>query len=472
MAPAFLTALFASAFLNAGGLTAAVPSPGAVAQTVAQTPPSGQALRLVNQGFEFLARNGAAQAEAAFRQAIEIQPELAAAHRGLGMALAGEGKSADALRELATATQLDPADADAHLALGRLAWTLSQSGGGQSETDNTSLGYQARAISELSKAALLRPQDFEIRLELGELFLQAGRLPESIEQAKAAEEAAVSAHERGAAHVALGRTLLAQGEQTKAETEFQQALAADPSSGEAHLGLGELRVDERRVPDAMEEFRKAIQVSPDYAPAYGALAEIMIAQGQSGQARPLLENAVRLDPRDWHSKFRLAAVLMDAGQSARATELLHDVVRLNPGFLPAQEQLGVGLLRRGDLAGASQAAEKLLTSDPGAPEGHRLMALVLWKKRDLESSLAECANVLGTDPDSVPIMSLEAMELWQLDRKKQSREIFARAAKADPRLANSAYFCRLLYCDAADINAVEDFLRKNRGAFAPPPPQP
>jgi tetratricopeptide (TPR) repeat protein len=464
-----LPAPFICVFLIAS-LAAARPAPGAAPQADAPPQPSAQALRLINQGFDQLARNAAPQAEASFRQAIEIQPELAAAHRGLGLALGTEGKTADAMRELTTATQLDPADADAHLALGKLAWTLSQQVEPQPGGAGTAASYQARAISELSKAASLRPKDSEIRLNLAELYLQAGRLKDSIEQATAAGQMAVSAREHARANVALGRALVAQGEQANAEEQFQKAIAADPTNADAHLGLGELRLDQRKIPEAQEEFRKAIQASPGYAPAYSALAELLVAQGRAGEARALLENAVRLDPRDWHSKFRLAGVLMDAGQSARATDLLNEVVRLNPGFLPAQEQLGLGLLRRGDLAGASKAAEKLMTADPQAEEGHRLMAFVLWKKRDLESSLAECANVLASNPDSVPVLSLEALELWQLDRKKQSREVFARAAKADRRLADSVFFCRMLYCDAADIKPVEDFLRKNRWVFAPPQP--
>jgi len=43
-----------------------------------------------------------------FRQAIDVQPEVEAAHRGLGLALREEGQLAEAFRELQTATQLNP----------------------------------------------------------------------------------------------------------------------------------------------------------------------------------------------------------------------------------------------------------------------------------------------------------------------------------------------------------------------------
>ena len=272
-----------------------------------------------------------------------------------------------------------------------------------------------------------------------------------------------------AAQVNQGNAYFEQGELDKAEKEFREALALDPGCGEAHAGLGRLRISQQQLPQAEEEFQTAIQVSPNYAPAYSGLAEIWIASGQPGKARGLLEKAVLLDPADWHAKFRLAGILMDAGQSARATELLKEVIRLRPDFRPAREQLGIGSLRRGDLEGASGEAEKLMAADPHALEAHRLMALVLWKKRDLESSLAECAEALARDPDSVSMLALESLELWQLNRKKDAREILARAGKLDPRLGNTVAFCRLLYCDARDISAVDDFLRKNHWVLSPPP---
>ena len=46
----------------------------------------------VNKGFDLLGRNDAAGAEAAFRQAIDLQPEVEMAHRGLGLALRAGGR--------------------------------------------------------------------------------------------------------------------------------------------------------------------------------------------------------------------------------------------------------------------------------------------------------------------------------------------------------------------------------------------
>jgi tetratricopeptide (TPR) repeat protein len=434
--------------------------------------PSQQAAKFVREGFDLLGQHAAIQAEAAFRQAIGAQPELAVAHRGLGQALEAEGETAAALRELKVATQLDPADADAHLALGNLAWSLRRQTAPEKSAgsaDDSTAAYQSIAIKEFSAAASLRPQDIAIHLALAGVYRDAGRISESVAQASMAAAEAASARDRAEAHVALGRAYFAQGEQDKAESEFRAALDNDPDNAAALLGLGQLRLSQRRIPQAKEEFQKAIQAAPDFAPAYAALAQVLIASGQAGQAHGLLENAVKLDSSDWDSRFELAQLLMDAGQSARVIELLKDVIRLNPGFLPAQQLWGLALLRRGDLAGASAQAEKLVAANPQAAEGHWLQALVYWRKRDLDSSLAECAMVLSQNPDSAGALALEALELWQLNRKKEAREVFAQAAKADAQMGSAVIFCRVLYCDAGDIGVVNEFLRKNRPVLEPAP---
>jgi tetratricopeptide (TPR) repeat protein len=97
--------------------------PSAVSAPIGQV--SKQASDLILQAFELLGEHDAVGAEKAFRQAIEVQPEVEAAHRGLGLALREEGRLAEAFRELQTATQLNPSDSDAHYTLGSVAWALS-----------------------------------------------------------------------------------------------------------------------------------------------------------------------------------------------------------------------------------------------------------------------------------------------------------------------------------------------------------
>jgi len=430
---------------------------------------AGQAASWVAQGFELLSRNDVTAAEAAFRRALETQPELAPAHRGMGLALLGRGDTAGALRELKVAAQLDPADTDAQYDLGKLAWTLSlQPGSAQGVGAKTSAAdYQNLAITAMTKAAALDPGRADIHLSLAELYLEAQRAPDAWAEAEDAVRLDAS---NPAAHLLLGRANFARGEEDKAEAEFKAALALDPGRGDAHLDIGQLRLFQRRFPAAEAEFRQAIRVSPNLARAYEALGDLLAAAGHPAEARDVLEKAAALDPTDWHSQYRLATLLMEKGEVARAAEELETVSRLRPDFLPAREQMGLALLRRGDLKGALAAAEALEGANPQAVEGHRLMALALWKQRDYEASLAECAMALADDPEPARMLALQALELWQDNQKKEAQRAFVQAAKAEPKVGTAEVFCRLLICDGRDLGAVEDFLRKNRWVLAPRQP--
>jgi len=454
----------------AGWLPAASGFQPAWAQQAA-SPASTQLLpgvaEAVNKGFDLLAGHDAAGAEAAFRQAIDLQPELEMAHRGLGLALRARGQDEAALRELQAATRLDPSDADAHYALAMTAWALSHSSSAsQGVRGAPARDYLALAAEEYGKLAALRPQDASIRQTLAELDLEMGRKEEALAVAQDAVRLAPDSPE---AHMALAQAYFAGAEEDKAAAECERALKLNPKEGEAYLALGQMRFLQRRYAQAAENFQQAIQVSPNLAPAYAGMARIFIQQGRSAPARNMLEKVVALDPQDWQSQYQLALLLNEAGEAGGATEVLEKITRLHPDFLPAQEQLVMGLVRRGELKQASAKADALIAAQPQAPEGHRLLTLILRKQHDLEGALAEAAMALGPEPDNASMLAVQAVSLWELQRKKDALAAFRQAAKVEPKVGTPEVFCRLVVCDARDIGVVSDFLRRARWAIAPTP---
>lgn len=429
---------------------------------------SKQASDFIQQGFDLLGQHDARGAEKAFRQAIEVQPEVEPAHRGLGLALREEGRLIEAFRELQTATQLDPSDSDAHYTLGSVAWALSMPANAPPARRGglTSPDYQSLAGTEFSKALALSPKDPMLRMSLAALYLDSDRPHDAIQQG---EEAVRIAPGNAAAHVTLGRAYFASGEEEKAASEYEVAAKLDPQDGDAYFALGQMRMFQHRTQQAEESLRRAIQLSPNLGPAYAALAQILTEGGKNSEARGLLEKAVGLNSSDWRSQYELAVLLNQAGETARATDMLKKVLQENPDFPGAREQLATGLLRRGDMQGATNLAGKMIAEDPQGPEGHRIMALALWKQRDYDGSLSECAMALNADPNSSAMLALQSIAFWEFGHKKDAQKAFRDAAKIDPKVGTADVFCRLVLCDTRDITLVSEFLRKNRWLLAPPP---
>lgn len=441
-------------------------------QPAASAAPSPEALALVNEGNGLLDRNDFAGAETYYQKALETSPDLPAAHRGLGLALWREGALARAWQELSTVARLEPSSGRAHFELGQLAWAIYS---GPSEVVTaaglTAGDFRSMALSEVQKASALAPQDFNMRLELAEIELEAGKKKEAEADALGSVALASTAAERSQAHVALARAYSATGDELRSEAEFRKAIEENASSGPAYLGLGQISLSQSDPAQAEKYFNQAIHVSPELGAAYAALAMIYVAARQLGQAMGLLKKAVSLDPDDWQSEFELGKLQMRSGDAAGAKELFTKIVAARPDFLPAGAELALMALRQGDAQGAITQAQALAARDPGAAEGHRVLALAYWRERQNDASLAECAQALAVDPHSTSMQALEAFVLWQSKRHGEARRVLQGAATRDPEILSPVTFCREIVCGSSDVLLVGAFLRDNRWILRTPADQ-
>jgi Tfp pilus assembly protein PilF len=447
------------------------PSKAAEAATKPAAPQ--QAIDLVDQGNSLLEQNDFGAAESTFQKAIQEDPEFVAAHRGLGIALWRQGQLGPAWQELSKVTQLEPASAQAHFELGQLAWSISSDSAAKAATTAglSPDDFRSLALSEVSKAVSLSPRDFEMRLELSQLEVDAGRKKDAQADALGAIPLATTASERALAHVALAQAWLESGDQMRAEAEFKKAMRENPASGTAYLGLGQICLSQQNPVEAEKYFQRAIQVSPDLAPAYSALAKLFLDAHQPGEARKMLEKAVALDPQAWQSQYQLAKFEMEAGEPGRAKVLLTKIFAEHPDFLAAGEQLALMQLRQGDVQGAIAQAQTLVAHNPRAAEGHRVLALAFWRERQTDASLGECALALGVDARSVSMLALQSLELWQTKDRRDAQRILRDVAQSDPSVLSPLTFCRLIVCVSGDIPLIGEFLHQNQWILRPPDAQ-
>jgi len=450
------------------------PSVPAKPSTPAAKPaPPQQAIVLVNQGSWLLNNNNFAGAVAAFQKAIQVDPTFAAAHRGLGIALWRQGKLSAAWQEMNRVSRLEPQSARAHYELGRLAQQIA-SGPGNSAASATGLSsgdLSAMALSEVQKATSLAPHDFNMRLELSQMELNAGQKKDAQADALGAIPLASTAAERSLAHEALARAYTATGDQMRAEAEYKKAIQEDPSSGAGYVGLGEIALYQRDSAQAERYFNQAVQHSPEFGPGYAALGQLYLQSHQRAEALGMLRKAVALDPDDWQSQYELGKLLMESGKTASAKAIFTKILAARPDFVKAGEQLALLRLRQGDAQGAVDQAQQLLVRDPQSVEGHRVLALAYWRQRQADNSLAECAQALAIDPHSTSMLALQAFVLWQTRRRKEARRVLREVARAHPDILSAVVFCRQIVCGSDDVTLVGQFLHQNRWILAPTGPQ-
>lgn len=246
----------------------------------------------------------------AYRQALKLKPELAAAHHGLGSVYVNLGRNAEALEHLRAAARLDPENPLAHLNLG---------------INLANLRRGEEALSELNEAKRLSPQDGRIYNEIGNALHNVfGRFEEAL---AAYREAARLNPNAPAVHHNIGLMLTRLGRGAEAIAPFEEALRLKPDYQNARFLLSSAYSRAGRYEEAVDSFTKFLQLRPRGRDALQNRAWNQMYLGGRGEAaaadaRQFLEVA---GWRDGSSPFMVLIAHLgyrQAGMAAEAQKVL------------------------------------------------------------------------------------------------------------------------------------------------------
>lgn len=246
-----------------------------------------------------------AEAEAAFRDAMALDPSAADPHLYLGKYWVDVGKTDAGIAELKRAVELDATNPDALYELGR------------------ALSPGADAVTALEKAARERPSFLDAWVRLAEVQIALGK---NVEARAAAQSALRINPQDASAHVVVGRVALADGKPDDALADARAALAVMANSSLAKLLMADAYAKKDEIDLALEQYQAAY--------------------GLDRQNPDVLVHAA------------LACIHAQRLTSARAyaTTATHDFPTWGPGFAA----LGDALAADGDSAGARAAYDKAL----------------------------------------------------------------------------------------------------------------
>ena len=357
-----------------------------------------------------------AEAEAALRQSLELDPQNGGARFELGVLYQDQNRLIEAATEFERAIAIDPRMVGAHGQLGRIYRRQ---------------GRPSEAEAALNKALELDPQDGCARFELGVLYEG---------QSKSLEAAA----------------------------EFERAIAIDPSHGGAHFQLARIYRRQGRVSEAAAEFERAVVMDPNHGGAHGQLGRIYRRQGRTSEAEELLSKALKLDPQDGCARFELGALYEDQGKFIEAAAEFQKALDINPQDSGAHLHLGEIHGRHGRRLEAAAEFEKAIVSDPKNSDayfylGHVHLRRGLWPK-----AAAAFQMFLELNPRSAGgYIGLWASCRGQ-GRRAEAEAALAKAVAIDPK---SVFSCTKLLerldRDNAVGNGAEEPMRERVACLLP-----
>jgi len=248
--------------------------------------------RLNNLGSIFQALGLVEAAEAQFRKAIELQPELAEAHTNLGALLQGSGRIDAAEVCYRNAIAADPAFFAAHNNFGTLL---------------RSQGKLDVAHEVAQRAVDLDPQSAKALNNLGIILHELNQLMAAFGLFK---QAVSIDPDYAEAFNNMGSLFLDENSLDGAVASFKKAIALDPNLADAHNNLGTVRQRQGRYDDALACFERALQLAPNFPPALTNIGTIHHRMNRNNEAISYFQRAMEIDPNYPEVHFNMSEVLL------------------------------------------------------------------------------------------------------------------------------------------------------------------
>lgn len=339
-------------------------------------------------------------ARTAYRQALRLEPELAAARLNLGKLETLEGRYDEARRQFQRILEKDGRNVPAQYELARseeaagrtgeaIRWLeLIRSRNGsdvQAAVRLVDLYLQQeqtdKALEAAQQASGVSPDDFRVLSALGRAQAAAG-------QADRAKVAFLHmAREAGSDIGKLAeaaRLQLALGDLDGAYFSLNQAFTADPNAPQAHIQMASLELRRGQRDRAFERMRRLAAAQPRSGPIQRALGDVALAAGDAAQAAQSYRTALALEPSPEHALL-LARALQAKGDVNGAIALLKDWQPRQPGEVRIGLALAESYLRLGQFAQARTAYEKYLQRHGDHPQALNNLANILMRQGDAKA---------------------------------------------------------------------------------------
>lgn len=328
----------AEAWLDAGDLARSEPLFRALVKDRAAEPAAEMGL-----GRIAAAQGNHEQAVAHFARAVELFPQMGAAHYALALSYRKLGRRDEAQRELALHGQHGPQwpaikdDAlERVVALKEDARTQIQRGMTLAEE-----GDLAGAIAAHEGALTHDPSSADAHENLISLYGQARNWDKAEEHYRALLALGVNLDD---AHYDYGVLLGLQEKWDAAAAAYRQAIAANPQHANAHNNLGQVLERDRKFEEAAAQYRNAIDAQPGFRLARFNLSRMLIALGRPAEAIVELEKLV--EPRDAEAPrywFGLSVAHVRAGHKEEGIKWATEARRLALEF--GQQDLAASIER-------------------------------------------------------------------------------------------------------------------------------
>jgi tetratricopeptide (TPR) repeat protein len=280
----------------------------------------------------------------ALKRALELNPELDAAHLQLGFALLAQGYAEESIPHLERAHAVI-ALGIAQTETGRYEAAVANLSAALAEHPGNPdlLYYLGRASGLLSKRSIdalvtLYPDSPRAHQAMGENYFVLRQMPQAEKEYLAALE---ERPELPGLHLELGMVYTGAADSRKAEAAFRYEARLQPGSAEAAYRLGAALLQQGKAHDALFELRRSNDLKPEMPETLYSLGKAASLDGDSAAAEEAWLKVVELEKNTSlaaQAHFGLAGLYRKQGKSAQAQHEMQEFQKLQSTLGPPRSE--------------------------------------------------------------------------------------------------------------------------------------
>ncbi len=302
-------------------------------------------------GEMFMRQGLVSEARSEYAKSIELDPDLAAGHLGLGQALIQLDRPEEAIESLQKARELGGDDRRVFAGLAQAHGLAGNDDAARQASDRIADAARVIVLPDSERALVgAAAVGSDAAYERAKAFMAAGRFAEALEQLRIVEE---SQPNFAGLHRRLGVAYLRTGRRDLALTHLEKAVSlADDQDGVRGM-LAALLSEKGRLTEAIDHYRIEIQKHTESVPLTVGLAQALIRNDDPNSAVAELERLADATELTADAEFIWATALIRSGDSALAVEHCEAALGLDPAHAGAHQRMAQALeaLGRSDEAG-------------------------------------------------------------------------------------------------------------------------